>query len=67
MGAVVKFTVVCDRERERREVAPAVMAGTAAKIVIFPGVRYERSVDAQAGETSASSPPVVRDRLELID
>jgi len=68
MGAVVKFTVACERERERRAEIPAVTGGIAgAEIIIFPGVRYERSGVVPAISPDNEMQPVARDRLELID
>lgn len=67
MGAVVKFTVACERERERRAETPAVVGAAAAEIIIFPGVRYERSEVLPAIAPDSETYPVARDRLELTD
>jgi hypothetical protein len=37
-----------------------------AEIILFPGVRYERWAETQAGHEAESS-AIVRDRLQLIE
>jgi len=37
-----------------------------AEIILFPGVRYERWAETQAGHEAPSS-AIVRDRLQLVE